>query len=576
MRIHRLSIRNFRGIKTLDWNPPAGLNCLVGPGDSTKTAILDAISLLLAHRWNLAFSDADFYLGEPSNEIQIEATIVDLPDEVFSHAIFGERLRGVRADGTEVDDPIDGADPAVTVRLDIDANLEPRWSVIKDANEEPRPLSASQRESFGVQRLDDTARQHLGWSRSSALSRLTGNSGDLPLTLANAQRAARTAIFANPDPALVAAAISAQEAAKLSGAPVLSDVRPGLDPSLQLRSGSLVLHEGALPLESYGLGSRRLLSLAVQREAVGNAGLLLLDEIELGLEPHRLRHLLNRLRSDAAQGKQVFLTTHSPITLENLEVSALRIVRSVGGSTSVKVVPDELGSESRTWQAIARSAPSALLAERVVVGEGSTEVGFCWGLIEKFDQASDIPAAARGVTVMNGKDGLDAPKRALRLRELDYGVALMIDNDGGSNASDVTNAVRSGSKLIQWSSGCCLEQQLFFDVPLEELSGLLQLAVELNDTEDPEQSVQTAVTNQLPGVTLAPGLDVEGWIAAHGQSVIRSALGRASVKAKWFKSESKGYRLGRFISGCSEQIVDGPVHDGLAVLQAFTHGNGDE
>ena len=41
MRIVYLEIQNFRGIKALVWVPAAGMNCLIGPGDSTKTTILD-------------------------------------------------------------------------------------------------------------------------------------------------------------------------------------------------------------------------------------------------------------------------------------------------------------------------------------------------------------------------------------------------------------------------------------------------------------------------------------------------------------------------------------------------------
>jgi len=48
MRIVQVTIENFRGIRSLlDWNPAPGLNCLIGPGDSTKTTILDALELCL-------------------------------------------------------------------------------------------------------------------------------------------------------------------------------------------------------------------------------------------------------------------------------------------------------------------------------------------------------------------------------------------------------------------------------------------------------------------------------------------------------------------------------------------------
>jgi putative ATP-dependent endonuclease of the OLD family len=68
-RIRRIIIANFRCIKQLTWVPSPGVNCLIGPGDSGKSTILDAIDYCLGARRNLQFSDAisaaDF--ATPSN-----------------------------------------------------------------------------------------------------------------------------------------------------------------------------------------------------------------------------------------------------------------------------------------------------------------------------------------------------------------------------------------------------------------------------------------------------------------------------------------------------------------------------
>ncbi|MCR1572651.1 MULTISPECIES: AAA family ATPase [Stenotrophomonas] len=54
-RIRHIAIRNFRSIHSLDWSPSAGVNCLVGPGDSGKSTILDAIDLCLGVRRSVSF-----------------------------------------------------------------------------------------------------------------------------------------------------------------------------------------------------------------------------------------------------------------------------------------------------------------------------------------------------------------------------------------------------------------------------------------------------------------------------------------------------------------------------------------
>jgi predicted ATP-dependent endonuclease of OLD family len=43
MQIRNLQVKNFRGIKEFNWTIDSPVICLIGPGDSTKTTILDAI-----------------------------------------------------------------------------------------------------------------------------------------------------------------------------------------------------------------------------------------------------------------------------------------------------------------------------------------------------------------------------------------------------------------------------------------------------------------------------------------------------------------------------------------------------
>jgi putative ATP-dependent endonuclease of the OLD family len=60
-RIRKIEIQNFRGIKHLAWLPSAGIYCLIGPGDSGKSSILDAIDYCVGARRNIQFTDADFH-----------------------------------------------------------------------------------------------------------------------------------------------------------------------------------------------------------------------------------------------------------------------------------------------------------------------------------------------------------------------------------------------------------------------------------------------------------------------------------------------------------------------------------
>lgn len=44
MLIRRVTLRRFRQFENFVWEPQPGINCLVGPGDSGKTTVLEAIA----------------------------------------------------------------------------------------------------------------------------------------------------------------------------------------------------------------------------------------------------------------------------------------------------------------------------------------------------------------------------------------------------------------------------------------------------------------------------------------------------------------------------------------------------
>ena len=72
MDIKSVKITHFRGIRQLDWQVAGKFVCLIGPGDSTKTTILEAVELALTPRRNVSFDDADFYNANTESPIVIE------------------------------------------------------------------------------------------------------------------------------------------------------------------------------------------------------------------------------------------------------------------------------------------------------------------------------------------------------------------------------------------------------------------------------------------------------------------------------------------------------------------------
>jgi predicted ATP-dependent endonuclease of OLD family len=77
VRIRKIEIKHFRSICSLDWNPVDGVNCLIGPGDSGKSTILDAIDLCLGARRNLSLADT-MWPGETAEHLRMSFLRVDL------------------------------------------------------------------------------------------------------------------------------------------------------------------------------------------------------------------------------------------------------------------------------------------------------------------------------------------------------------------------------------------------------------------------------------------------------------------------------------------------------------------
>ena len=124
-RIRKIEIDHFRGIQRLEWYPSAGLNCLIGPGDSGKSTILDAIDCCIGARRNLAFTDADFHMLDVDTPITITATLGELDDGLKNIEAYGMYLRGFDAEtGAVEDEPERHAETVLTVKLTVMSDLD--------------------------------------------------------------------------------------------------------------------------------------------------------------------------------------------------------------------------------------------------------------------------------------------------------------------------------------------------------------------------------------------------------------------------------------------------------------------
>lgn len=542
--LRQLRIDHFRGIESVTWRIDQYLLGLIGAGDSTKTTLLDAIGIVLSPTNNVQFTDADFFGLDLSSDIVIEAVIADLPDNLVKESQLGKDRSGILPDGRLVHDPADQAEECLVVRLTVTSELDPVWEVIRPHSDDARPISASQRRQLGFFRLGERPDYHLRWARGSALFGMTDGVDGATSIILDAHREARQAVFRSESSVLHHAAARVQTSAGSLGTAQFNQLRPGLEPWSATSGHALMLHDGEVPLTRMGLGTRRLTSLSIQDQAMASGSIIAIDEIEHGLEPHRLAQILYHLKNRTNDGKlQVIMTTHSPFAVKTLSAADFVVVGSDGaGTTTCRKVPEDLNNIQGTF----RSAPEALLGRRILVGEGATEVGFLRGLMRYWDEVqhrSDrATAAAIGTVLVDGGGGAQSVRRAMSFHRLGYPTHLLVDNDDDAINTSVGELRVNGVEVHQWGSGHDLEREVITTLNLDGLQALLELAVEFRGKE----SVCAAVSAKL-GIQALNDIDIHRWLELTNgdESMLRDAIARAAVvkDKEWFKRQDRGEDL---------------------------------
>jgi hypothetical protein len=543
--IRRIEIENFRSIKSLHWCPRPGFNCLVGPGDAGKTTILDAIDYCLGARRNLTVTDADFHGLDVTKAISIKLVLGGLEDALKDVDVYGEYLRGYDRD-TDVleEEPLSDLETVLWLHLTIAQDLEPVWllhSARAAAKGMERNIRWADRDLISPLRLGAGSDINLAWKRGSLLNKLSDETPDVSETLSNAAREARRAFGETAQEQLEDALEVVEQTASDLGVRVGSP-RAMLDVhAVSFGSGTVSLHnEVGVPLRNMGTGSKRLLISGMQDRAYNSPDVAIVDELEIGLEPHRIIRFLKSLGSkDEGQKRQVFATSHSPIVLQELDHSQVNVVRLAdddGSTTNVLQIPD-------TAQGLLRVSPSAFLAKSVIVCEGKTEVGFLRGIDLHRVQKGQASLDALGISLMDCDGGSEKRpfQKADVLQALGYRVAIFIDNDREIPSEEAEVFEAKGGKLFYWQDGQSIEDAIFSSAGLDALGAILELATDLNEHSFLVSRVASASDGDL---------NFEEAVSRTAREILtqseKETLGRAAGgKNGWFKDIDRMEQLAR-------------------------------
>jgi predicted ATP-dependent endonuclease of OLD family len=583
-QIVHIGIKNFRGIKYLETNITSDFNCLVGRGDSCKTTILHAISSALSPSWNLNFSDLDFYNCDITEPFEITISLIDVPQELLIENKFGLYIRGFNkitkkiVDDLLIDDFNGELQEALTIKLLVDSTLEPNWFVTNDREHEDKQISANDRARFNCYMVSDYVDKHFSWNKGNPLYALLKNNSQQEENSSkniaiDALRHAKEKINEHDFEELSFTIDQIKSEAASIGLD-LGNTNTTIDfKELLSKEGRLSLHDYQVPFRLKGKGSKRLASIAIQSALTKSGGIMLIDEIEQGLEPDRIK-LLSRVLKEENHG-QIFMTTHSRDVITELDSTDLIIIHH--NRRTSEIIINNFEQKIENLQKCVRACPEAFFAKKVIVCEGATEVGIC----RAFDQHRQLvekkpPLSFTDCAYIDGT-GNELESRAVQLNDANFKVAILCDSDQIGLNSQKTDLANKGIRLFDCETNNDIETQIFLDLPWKGINELIEYVIKANGWNENviKSKVQKYFDSELP----------ENWLESDTVGM-RIALAEASTnketdkdkkskdkdknkkkKTDWFKRVDHGEFLGsiifKYIVELKKQRI-GEIFNGLS------------
>jgi putative ATP-dependent endonuclease of the OLD family len=378
MQISRISIRNFRSIKSLDLDLGPS-TVFLGPNNAGKTAILDAVRIVLTRRWGqrgTGFTEHDVYCPDEKGDSKtLPPVTIEIRIEEPTQGSWDADMVAALEDIMAI---LPGERNAIVLRVTCawspeKESFEPAWEFLDSAGV---PMTGkSQRATnltgfFGYLPL-----YWLGALRDSA-DEFTPRSGHwgrllkgvrIPKDLeTDAMRILEDldARIVSADPKLTEIADLIGQATQIAmgegpGAARLNTLPLAIEDMLQ-RTGIVLRNEALrpwLPLSHHGQGLQSLaviflfqaavLQQLLEAERPGAEAVFAIEEPEAHLHPQAARTLWERVQ---ALPGQKLMTTHSPYFVQHVPLRDLRIVRLKGGCTHVSMLPESIVS-TLPWNA---------------------------------------------------------------------------------------------------------------------------------------------------------------------------------------------------------------------------------
>jgi putative ATP-dependent endonuclease of the OLD family len=417
VRVCRLKIDGFRGANHADI-ALAQHTVLVGPNNSGKTTIIEALALLLGRdRLVPRLTEHDFFGSDPDEKsrIVIVATVTGFePNDPRRHREWFAPDRGVekwlnpstgKLHATkDQDDWLLAVRIGCAARFDID-DLEAeilRFFVDDDdfgdpfgegAHLQPVRGRVLQELVFFLATAKRTRDRWISFSSDGLFRRVIGALGGVPAEAIRGQRrrlwkpAEQELLEAQPGLTGIVGHVNAELAHLLSAAPNLQLRLTSTDSSGVLEAVVPHYQQGMGPTlptarQGSGLVSLQSLLLLIQfgraRAENGQSFVLAVEEPELHIQPSQQKRLVNRLN---ALCDQTIITTHSPLVASMFPPADMLFVSNIQSQLNAVPLADPAKAqpsnhEQHLFFAWRQKLVEALMHDHVLVPEGVSDVAW--------------------------------------------------------------------------------------------------------------------------------------------------------------------------------------------------------